>query len=246
MALERDVVRGGHPSGTRADHRDALARRRRLRERRRRLVHLHDHLARVAVALADGDLLFDQTAAADLLARAGAHQAERVRERKDFLHQARRFDVLPLGHELEVAGDVDVRRAPDLARRHAVGVVVAEDVLEVLATHLEELVRDRGHLHARLDREMTRRHRPLVALDVHQAHAARRRRRELLVVAERRDVQAGALGRAKDRLARDRGDFLPVDPDRGGGLTRRDVALMADGRDLRLGRLGVALEQAHG
>src|SRR5207248_1572976 len=71
------------------------------------------------------------------------------------------------------------------------------------------------------------------------------RGREFLVVAERRDVEAGALRRAQDRLAGDGGDFLPVDPDRAGRLARRDIALMAHRRDLRLGRLRIPLEKAH-
>jgi hypothetical protein len=52
---------------------------------------------------------------------------------------------------------------------------------------------------------MARRHRPVVPLDVHETHAARGSGRELLVVAERRDVETGALRGAEDRLAGDRG-----------------------------------------
>src|SRR5439155_14916645 len=245
VARQGDVVRAGETGRTRADDRDALAGRGQLRKWRRRPLHLHDHLARVPVALADRDLLLDETAAADLLARARTHQTECVWERQDFLHQARGLDVLPLRHELEVARDVDVRRAADLARRHAVRVVVAEDVLEVLPAHLEESVLGRGDLHARLDREVARRHRSLVALDVHQTHTARGCGCELLVVTERRDVEAGALRRAKDRLALDGRDLLAVDPDRARGLARRDIALMRHRRDLRLRGLRVPLEKAH-
>src|SRR3989441_8719312 len=92
---------------------------------------------------------------------------------------------------------------------------------------------------------MARRHRPVVALDLDEAHAARRGGRALLVVAERGHGEAGALRGAEDGLARDRGDLLAVDPDRARGLPRRDLALMRDRRDLLLRGLRVSLEKAH-
>src|SRR5438552_638244 len=221
VTVQRDVVRGGHARGSGADDRDALAARDLLRERRRRDVHLHDELAGVAVALADRDLFFHQAAAAHLLARLRADESEHVGERQNFLDEARRFDVLPLRHQLEVAGDVDVGRAADLARGHAVRVVVAEDVLEVLLAQLEQRVGARHDLHAGLDRDVARGERAVLALDVDEAHAARGGGRELLVVAERRHVETGALRRTQDRLARDRGDLLAVDGDRARRLARR-------------------------
>src|SRR5256712_10407285 len=92
---------------------------------------------------------------------------------------------------------------------------------------------------------MARRHRPVVAVDLDEAQAARRGGRELLVVAERGHGEAGALRGAEDGLARDRGDLLAVDPDRARGLPRRDLALMRDRRDLLLRGLRVSLEKAH-
>src|SRR3989442_5633920 len=92
---------------------------------------------------------------------------------------------------------------------------------------------------------MARRHRPVVALDLDEAHAARRGGRELLVVAERGHGEAGALRGAEDGLARDRGDLLAVDPDRARGLPRRDLACVRDRRDLLLRGLRVSLEKAH-
>src|SRR5439155_18049394 len=108
-------------------------------------------LAGVAVALADRDLFLDEATPADLLAWLRADETEHVREGQHLLDQARRLDVLALRHELEVSGDVDVRRASDLTRRHAVRVVVGEDVLEVLAAELVERIRRLRDLHARLD-----------------------------------------------------------------------------------------------
>src|SRR5437867_2112538 len=245
VTVERRVVRGGHAGRSGAHDRDALAARDLLRERRRGDVHLHHELAGVAVALADRDLLLDQPAAAHLLARLGTDESEHVGERQHLLHEARRFDVLALRHQLEVARDVDVGRAADLARRHAVRVVVAEDVLEVLLAELEQRVGARHDLHAGLDRNMARGQRTVLAFDVDQTHAARGSGRQLFVVAERRDVEAGALRGAQDRLARDRGDLLTVDGDRAGRLARRDLAGVRDRGELGFSGLDVSLEEAH-
>src|SRR6266513_3259507 len=172
VALERGVVGRGHPRRTGTDHGDALAGRHSLRERCRRCLHLHDQLAGEPVALADGDLFLDEPAAAHFLAGLRADEAEHVRERQDLFDQTRGLDMLALRHELEIPGDVDVRRAAHLARRHAVRVVVAEDVLEVLPAELEQRIRGLRDLHARLDRQVARRHRPVITLDLHEAHAA--------------------------------------------------------------------------
>src|SRR5207249_6503284 len=78
-----------------------------------------------------------------------------------------------------------------------------------------------------------------------ETHPARGGRRELLVVAQRRDFEPRALRRPEDRLADDRGDFFAVDPDRARRLSAWDLADMRHRRDLRLARLRVPLEQAH-
>jgi len=85
----------------------------------------------------------------------------------------------------------------------------------------------------------------VLAFDVDETHAARGRRRELLVVAEGRHLETGALRGAKDRLARDSGDLLPVDRDRAGRLARRDLADVRDRGQLGLRGLDVALEETH-
>ena len=232
VALERGVVRAREARRSRADDRHALPGRGQLREWGRCLIHLHDHLAGVAMALADRDLFLDEAAPADLLARLRADEPEHVRERQHLFDEARGFDVLALCHELEIPGDVDVRRASDLARGHAVGVVVRQDVFEVLAAQLEERVGRLGDHHARLHRQMARGHRPVIALDLDETHPARGGRRELLVVAQRRDFEPRALRRPEDRLADDRGDFFAVDPDRARRLSAWDLADMRHRRDL--------------
>jgi len=90
-----------------------------------------NHVAGVAMAVADGDCLVHLVAAAVLLARCRADSAKDRGERDGALEDARRLAELALGVGLEEARDVDVARALVLTRRQAVGVVVAEDQLEV-------------------------------------------------------------------------------------------------------------------
>ena len=90
-----------------------------------------DLVARVAVRVADGDRLVDLVAAAVLLAGRRADAAQHGRERDRPLEDPGRLAEVGLGVGLEEARDVDVARALVLAGRQAVGVVVAEDQLEV-------------------------------------------------------------------------------------------------------------------
>src|SRR5207247_5724769 len=142
----------------------------------------------------------------------GAEQPEQVREGQDLLDEPAPLDVLALRHELEVPRNVDVGRAAHLTRRHAVRVVVAQDVLEVLPSELEERVRRLRDLHACLDGQMARWHRPVIALDLDKAHAARGGRSELLVIAERRDLESRALCGSQYGFAGNRSDLFAVNP----------------------------------
>ena len=135
VAGDGQVVGGRHAGRAGADDRDALAgggldleRHGRLGARGLRLEHL---VAGVAVAVADGDRLLDLVAPAVLLARRRADAAEHAGEGDGALEDARRLDEVALGVRLQEARDVDVAGALVLARRQAVGVVVAEDQLEV-------------------------------------------------------------------------------------------------------------------
>ena len=130
------VVGGGHARWARADDGHALARRRLDLERHGRrctpLACSLEHLvAGVAVAVADGDRFLDLVAPAVLLARRRADAAEHAREGDRALEDARRLDEVALRVGLQEARDVDVAGALVLAGRQAVGVVVAEDQLEV-------------------------------------------------------------------------------------------------------------------
>ena len=82
------------------------------------------HLSSMTVHTADGDLFLDQSTPASFLARRRAGQTQDVWERQHFFDQARRLLHRAFGNQLQVARNIDVRWAVDLARRLAVGVVV--------------------------------------------------------------------------------------------------------------------------
>ena len=133
-----------------------------LLERDRRVDALVEHrledlVAGVAMAVADGDRLVDLVAPAVLLARGRADPAEDGRERDRPLEDARALAPVGLGVGLEEARDVDVARALVLAGRQAVGVVVAEDQLEVGPAQPADLLGLGLDLHLRLARRASRR-----------------------------------------------------------------------------------------
>ena len=155
VALDGQVVGSRHAGRAGADDGDALARGGLALEGQRRLgasggLRLEDLVAGVAVAVADGDGLLDLVAAAVLLAGRRADAAEHRREGDGALEDARRLDEVALGVGLQEARDVDVAGALVLAGRQAVGVVVAEDELEVGLADLAQSRRLRAHDHLRL------------------------------------------------------------------------------------------------
>src|SRR3546814_16544711 len=93
--------------------------------------------------------------------------------------------------------------------------------LHHVALLLERLVAAREDLHAVHDGGGAGRRRLAHLLDVDQAHAAVGRDRQLVVVAEARDRNAGLVGGLDDHRALGRGQFDAVDED--GALVRRQV-----------------------
>ena len=93
------------------------------------LLGVHRH--RRDCAIDDVHRLVHLVAPAVLLARRGADPAEHAREGNRPLEDPGGLAEVALGVLLQEARDVDVARALVLARRQAVGVVVAEDQLEV-------------------------------------------------------------------------------------------------------------------
>ena len=96
VAGQQQVVGGAHAGRAGADDRRAPAGRGLLLERQRRVDVLVEHrpqdlVARVAVAVADGDRLVHLVPAAVLLARGGAHAAEHAGERDRALEDAHRL-----------------------------------------------------------------------------------------------------------------------------------------------------------
>ena len=149
------------PAGPGTDDRGAAAGRGLALERQGRVDafvehRLEDLVAGVAVAVADGDRLVDLVAAAVLLARGRADPAEHGRERDRALEDPRALAPVGLGVGLEEARDVDVARALVLARRQAVGVVVAEDELQVGPAEAADLLGLGLDLHLRLARPRAR------------------------------------------------------------------------------------------
>ena len=199
---------------------------------RLRLEHL---VAGVAVAVADGDGLLDLVSAAVLLARGGADAAEHRRERDRALEDPGRLDEVALGVRLQEARDVDVARALVLAGGQAVGVVVAEDELEVRLADLAQSWRLRLHDHVRLGVARAGDRRRVLALDLHDAHPAGAEPGKLGLVAERRDLDAVVAADVEDRLALAPGQAAPIDLDVERG--RDEAALRALGREQALGDL---------
>ena len=189
-----------------------------LLERQRRVDALVEHrpedlVAGVAVAVADGDRLVDLVAAAVLLARGGADAAEHAGERDRALEDAHRLAPVGLGVRLEEARDVDVARALVLAGRQAVGVVVAEDQLEVGPADPAQLVGLGADHHVRLGRARAADRRLVLALDLDHAHPAGAEARQLGLVAQRGDLDAVVAADLEDRLALEALDDPPVDLD---------------------------------
>ena len=118
-----------------------------------------------------------------------------------------------LGVGLEEARDVDVARALVLARRQAVGVVVAEDQLEVRPAQPADLLGLGLDLHLRLARPRAADRRVLLALDLDDAHPARAEARQLGLVAEGRDLDPVVAADLEDRLALEALDDAAVDLD---------------------------------
>ena len=187
-------------------------------ERQRRVDALVEHrledlVAGVAVAVADGDRLVDLVAPAVLLARGRADPAEDGRERDRPLEDPRALAPVGLGVGLEEARDVDVARALVLAGRQAVGVVVAEDQLEVRPAQAADLLGLGLDLHLRLARPRARDRRVLLALDLDDAHPAGAEAGQLGLVAEGRDLDAVVAADLEDRLALEALDDPAVDLD---------------------------------
>ena len=153
VAGDLEVVGGGHARRPGADDGDTLAGLGLRLERQRRLdavlLRREDDVAGVAVAVADRDRLVHLVAAAVLLAWRRADAAQDRGERDGALEDARRLAEAAFGVGLEEARDVDVARALVLAGRQAVGVVVAEDQLQVGPAEAADLVGLGLHDHAR-------------------------------------------------------------------------------------------------
>ncbi len=192
-------------------------------------------VAGVAVAVADGDRLVHLVAAAVLLARGRADAAEDRGERDRPLEDARRLAELALRVRLEEARDVDVAGALVLAGRQAVGVVVAEDQLEVRAAEAADLLGLGLDHHARPRRAREHEMGGCSSPSTSTTHIRQAPKPgQLGLVAERRDLDAVVAADFEDRLADLALDHTPVDfePDR----RRRERALRRLGGDQTLFR----------
>ena len=174
---------------------------------------LDDLVPGVAVAVADGDRLVDLVAPAVLLARRRADPAEHARERDRPLEDPGRLAPVALGVLLEEARDVDMARALVLAGRQAVGVVVAEDQLEVGGPQAAELLGLGLDLHPGSQRARAADRRVLLALDLDDAHPAGAEAGQLRLVAQGRDLDPVVAADLEDRLALAALDDASVDLD---------------------------------
>ena len=201
----------------------------------RRGLRLEDLVAGVAVAVADGDGLLDLVTAAVLLARRRADAAQHRRERDGALEDARRLDEVALGVGLQEPRDVDVAGALVLAGRQAVGVVVAEDELEVGLADLAQARRLRAHDHLRLRRARAGDGWRVLALHLDDAHAAGAEAGQLGLVAECGHLDAVVAADLQDGLALAPRQRATVDLDGEGG--RDEAPLRRLRREQALGAL---------
>ncbi len=240
VAGQEEVVGGAHPGRAGADDRRPAAGPGLRLERQRGVDpvvehRLEDLVAGVAVAVADGDRLVDLVASAVLLARCRADPAEDARERDRPLEDPGRFAPVALGVLLQEARDVDVAGALVLAGRQAVGVVVAEDELEVRGPQPADLLGLGGDLHPGLGRPRAADRRVLLALDLDDAHPARSEAGQLRLVAQRRDLDPVVPADLEDRLALATLDQAPVDLDPDDRRRRAGAGAPASRGDARRG-----------
>src|SRR5579875_136592 len=229
VALERQIIRAGQARGTGADNRHLLARRRIFHERHRGIEQAG--FRRVTMHAANSDLLFDQRAAARLLARRRAGQAQDIGEGQHLFDQARGLLHRAFGDQFQIAGDVDMRRAIDLAGRLTVGIVVGEHHFQVRAPDMEQLIRVRCHDHAGSCGRIAGRQWPLHSFDMHKAHTTGRSWLQLFIVTQIRDIGNTRVdGRAQDRLTLICLHLLAIDGEGKAGLPN----IVAHHRRLRL------------
>ncbi len=225
VTRDQEVVGGGHAGRSGADDGDPPAAGRLDVEGDRRIEALVEHcpddlVAGVAVAVPDRDRLVDLVPPAMLLAGGRADPAEDRRERDRALEDPARFAPVAFSVLLEEARDVDVARALVLAGRQAVGVVVAEDQLEVRRPEPADRLGLGRDLHALLGRPRARDRRMLLALDLDHAHPAGTEAGQLGLVAQGRDLDPVIAADLEDRLALAPLDqpAVHLDPDRRGRL----------------------------
>src|SRR5450759_3506002 len=205
VAGEEKVVGRGHAGRPGADHGHTFAGLGRGLERQRRLdpflLRRQDLVAGIAVAVSNGDGLVHFVASAVVLARSGTDAAEDRREGDGPLEDAGGLPELALRVRLEKARNIDVAGALVLAGRQAVGVVVAEDKLEVGSPQPPDLLGLSADHHFRLGRARARDRRMLFALNFHDAHPAGAEARQLWLIAESRNLDAVGPADFEDRLA---------------------------------------------
>ena len=163
-----------------------------------------------AVQGADGDRLVDLAAPAGRLAGPRADAPEDAREGQLVAHGGRGGGEVAAVDELDVGGDVDVRRAGDRAGRLAVGVVVGEVHAQVAGALGAHPLGVRLHDHAVCHPRGAGGLQLAPALDLDEAEAASAPGGHALFVAERRDLYAGATSGAQHRLAARRRDGRPL------------------------------------
>src|SRR5579875_326436 len=122
MPFERQVVGAGQASRAGTNNSDALAGRRILHIGNRRIKQAG--FSSMTMHATNGNLFFNQTTTTRLLARSGTGQTQDVGEGQDLFNQARRLFHRAFSDQFQVAGDVDMCWAINLAGRLTVGIVV--------------------------------------------------------------------------------------------------------------------------
>src|SRR5438270_5005877 len=177
-------------------------------------------LSGMAVHTANSDFFFDQSPTASLLTWSGTGQTQDKWEGQHLFYQACSLFHRAFRDQFQVARNVDMRGAIDLARRLAVGVVITEHHLQVGAPNMEQFVRLRRDDHARSCRCITRRQGTCDTFDVNKTHATGGCWLQLLIVTQVRDiVDPMVYGHAQDRLAFVRPDGFAIEGKCEAGLT---------------------------
>jgi hypothetical protein len=126
------------------------------------------------------------------------YAADNERHGAPFLDKAEGVQVMTIGKQSKISLDVNIGRACQVARGHAIAVVPGQDQIESVAPRLANPLGIRMNNHALLDLHDARRDQPLPALNLRNTDTAAAKRFQVLLKTESGDLDPGILCCRKD------------------------------------------------